>query len=92
MRTTLDIDGRLLKEAMARARVRTKTAAVERGLQELINAERRHHTQVKALRMLDHYRFRRRRAPAPTSLTLLKADRHRASPNCRSYFTNRRSS
>jgi Arc/MetJ family transcription regulator len=41
MRTTLDIDGRLLKEAMTRARIRTKTAAVERGLQELINAERR---------------------------------------------------
>lgn len=41
MRTTLDIDGRLLKEAMARAKSRTKTEAVERGLQELINAERR---------------------------------------------------
>ena len=41
MRTTLDIDGRLLKEAMTRARARTKTEAVERGLQELINAERR---------------------------------------------------
>lgn len=41
MRTTLDIDGRLLKEAMARAKTRTKTEAVERGLQELINAERR---------------------------------------------------
>ncbi len=41
MRTTLDIDGRLLKEAMVRARVGTKTEAVERGLQELINAERR---------------------------------------------------
>lgn len=41
MRTTLDIDGRLLKEAMARAGTRTKTEAVERGLQELINAERR---------------------------------------------------
>lgn len=41
MRTTLDIDGRLLREAMLRARTRTKTEAVERGLQELINAERR---------------------------------------------------
>lgn len=41
MRTTLDIDGRLLREAMVRARARTKTEAVERGLQELINAERR---------------------------------------------------
>jgi len=41
MRTTLDIDGRLLREAMARARLRTKTETVERGLQELINAERR---------------------------------------------------
>ena len=41
MRTTLDIDGRLLKEAMVRARVGTKSEAVKRGLQELINAERR---------------------------------------------------
>lgn len=41
MRTTLDIDGRLLQEAMMRAKVKTKTEAVERGLQELINAERR---------------------------------------------------
>jgi len=41
MRTTLDIDGRLLREAMLRARARTKTEAVERGLQELINTERR---------------------------------------------------
>lgn len=41
MRTTLDIDGRLLREAMRRARARTKTETVERGLKELINAERR---------------------------------------------------
>ncbi len=41
MRTTLDIDTRLLKEAMARTKAKTKTEAVERGLQELINAERR---------------------------------------------------
>lgn len=41
MRTTLDIDARLLREAMARARLRTKTETVERGLQELVNAERR---------------------------------------------------
>ena len=41
MRTTLDIDGRLLREAMARARLRTKTETVERGLEELINATRR---------------------------------------------------
>ena len=41
MRTTLDIDERLLREAMTRARASTKTEAVERGLQELINAERR---------------------------------------------------
>ena len=41
MRTTLDIDGRLLREAMARARLRTKTETVERGLTELINAVRR---------------------------------------------------
>jgi len=41
MRTTLDIDGRLLREAMRKAKANTKTEAVERGLQELINAERR---------------------------------------------------
>ncbi len=42
MRTTLDIDAKLLKEAMARSQARTKTEAVERGLQELIGASRRH--------------------------------------------------
>jgi Arc/MetJ family transcription regulator len=42
MRTTLDIDGRLLKEAMARSKARTKTQAVEQGLRELINAARRY--------------------------------------------------
>ena len=41
MRTTLDIDAGLLKEAMRRAGARTKTETVERGLQELINAQRR---------------------------------------------------
>ena len=41
MRTTLDIDARLLREAMARAHIGTKAEAVERGLQELINVERR---------------------------------------------------
>lgn len=37
MRTTLDIDVRLLRDAMRRSGARTKTEAVERGLQELIN-------------------------------------------------------
>ena len=41
MRTTLDIDGRLLREAMTRSHAKTKKAAVERGLRELIDAERR---------------------------------------------------
>ena len=41
MRTTLDIDERLLRDAMARAHLRTKTETVERGLEELINATRR---------------------------------------------------
>ena len=41
MRTTLDIDARLLREAMRSAKARTKTEAVERGLHELINASRR---------------------------------------------------
>ena len=42
MRTTLDIDGRLLKRAMTESRAHTKTEAVERGLQELIHSQRRH--------------------------------------------------
>ena len=41
MRTTLDIDGKLLREAMRQSRARTKTETVERGLQELIRAVRR---------------------------------------------------
>lgn len=41
MRTTLDIDARLLREAMRRTRARTKTETIERALQELIGAERR---------------------------------------------------
>jgi len=41
MRTTMDIDARLLREAMRRSRAKTKTETVERGLQELINAARR---------------------------------------------------
>jgi len=41
MRTTLDLDARLLKEAMARAHAHTKTETVERGLRELIKAESR---------------------------------------------------
>jgi len=42
MRTTLDINKRLLREAMDRSKARTKTKAVERGLRELIHATRRH--------------------------------------------------
>lgn len=41
MRTTLDLDGKLLKEAMVASRGRTKTETVERGLQELIRAAQR---------------------------------------------------
>lgn len=41
MRTTLDIDERLLKEAMARSQTRTKTETVERGLQALIRLAQR---------------------------------------------------
>ncbi len=42
MRTTLDIDERLLKNAMIRSKSRTKTEAVERGLHELIQTGRCH--------------------------------------------------
>ena len=42
MRTTLDIDERLLKTAMTRSKAHTKTETVERGLRELIHAARRH--------------------------------------------------
>ncbi len=43
MRTTLDLDARLLKEAMTRAQTHTKTETIERGLRELIRAEKRRH-------------------------------------------------
>lgn len=41
MRTTLDLDGRLLKEAMVRTKGRTKKETVERGLRELLKTEAR---------------------------------------------------
>ena len=41
MRTTLDLDARLLKEAMARARTHTKTETIEQGLRELIRTTQR---------------------------------------------------
>lgn len=41
MRTTLDLDARLLNKAMAWTKGRTKKETVERGLQELIRAEAR---------------------------------------------------
>ena len=41
MRTTVDLNDDLLKEAMRRSHARTKKETLERGLQELINAERR---------------------------------------------------
>ena len=36
MRTTLDLDGKLLHEAMAMSHAKTKTATVEQALRELI--------------------------------------------------------
>ena len=36
MRTTLDLDGKLLHKAMAMAHTKTKTETIERALQELI--------------------------------------------------------
>ena len=41
MRTTLDLDARLLKKAMVRARTHTKTETIEQGLRELIRAAER---------------------------------------------------
>jgi Arc/MetJ family transcription regulator len=41
MRTTLDVDAQLLKTAMRRAHAKTKTEAIERGLQALIDSTRR---------------------------------------------------
>ena len=41
MKTTMNLDDALVHEAMATHRGKTKTAVVELGLQELINAERR---------------------------------------------------
>ena len=41
MKTTMNLDDALVSEAMAIHRGKTKTAVVELGLQELINADRR---------------------------------------------------
>lgn len=41
MRTTLDLDARLLKEAMVRSKAHTKKETVERGLRELLKTEAR---------------------------------------------------
>jgi Arc/MetJ family transcription regulator len=41
MRTTLDINAQLLKEAMIRTKAHTKRETVERALEELIRAARR---------------------------------------------------
>ena len=41
MKTTVNLDDRLVREAMALHRGKTKTAVLELGLQELINADRR---------------------------------------------------
>jgi len=40
-RTTVDLNEDLLREAMRRTHAKTKKETLERGLQELINAERR---------------------------------------------------
>lgn len=64
MRTTLDLDTTLLKEAMARSHAKTKRETVERGLQELINAERRRALIVRANKgfgMTLHQLYRMRR-------------------------------
>ena len=41
MKTTMNLDDALVREAMAIHRGKTKTAVVELGLQELVNADRR---------------------------------------------------
>ena len=41
MKTTMNLDDALVREAMAIHRGKTKTAVVELGLRELINSERR---------------------------------------------------
>lgn len=41
MKTTVVIDEKLLKEAMEVAKVKTKKAAIEKGLQELIRSRNR---------------------------------------------------
>ena len=41
MKTTINLDDGLVREAMALHRGKTKTAVLEIGLQELINADRR---------------------------------------------------
>lgn len=41
MKTTMNLDDALVREAMAIHRGKTKTSVVELGLQELVNADRR---------------------------------------------------
>lgn len=64
MRTTVDLNDKLLEEAMARSKAKTKKETIEWGLQELINAARRRALIERAgkgfgITLRDLYRMRR---------------------------------
>lgn len=47
MRTTIDLDDKLVKEAMELLGVKTKRAAIQRSLEELIHQRRRERLRTK---------------------------------------------
>ncbi len=47
MRTTIDLDDELVKEAMSLLGARTKRAAIQQSLKELINQKRRERLRAK---------------------------------------------
>lgn len=47
MRTTIDLDDKLVKEAMELLGVKTKRAAIQRSLEELIHQRRRERLRAK---------------------------------------------
>lgn len=47
MRTTIDLDDKLVKEAMELLGIKTKRAAIQRSLEELIHQRRRERLRAK---------------------------------------------
>ena len=71
MKTTMSLDDALVREAMAIHRGKTKTAVVELGLQELINADRRRRLGEAFGSQPDLRTVARRRSAGDPALTVL---------------------